>query len=406
MAREPVDREVFLSSDSLFDRVILIVLDSLGCGELPDAADYGDVGASTLSHIATAVGGLSLPNLGRWGLGNICDVQGTPPASRPEAAWGRMAERSEGKDTTAGHWELMGLPVTSAFSTWPDGFSEEILDILRKGTGRGVLGNKVASGTAIIEELGAEHQRTGDLIVYTSADSVLQIAAHEEVVPLEELYAACKLMRQVGDEHRIGRIIARPFLGEPGSFERTYNRHDYSLEPSGPTVLDRLVDAQVSVLGIGKIKDIFAGFGVPESISTAGNADGIRRTQEAMEQFQEGLIFVNLVDFDMLYGHRNNPEGYGKALEEFDAAVPGIKARARPGDLILITADHGNDPTFPGTDHCREYVPLLVWGPRARAVDLGVRETFADVGATVADIFGVTSPAVGVSLLRDIGSES
>jgi len=401
-----VDLEVSLSADSDFDRVIVIVLDSLGCGELPDAADYGDVGASTLTHIAAAVGGLSLPNLGRWGLGNICDVQGTPSSPRPEAAWGRMAEVSVGKDTTAGHWELMGLPVSEAFSTWPDGFSTEILDALRKGTGRGVLGNKVASGTAIIDELGAEHQRTGDLIVYTSADSVLQIAAHEEVVPLEELYAACKLMRQVGDEHRIGRIIARPFLGEPGGFERTYNRHDFSLEPHGPTVLDRLVDARVPVLGIGKIKDIFAGFGVPESISTSGNTDGIRRTQEAMERFHEGFIFVNLVDFDMLYGHRNDPEGYAKALEEFDAAVPAIKARAQPGDLILITADHGNDPTFPGTDHCREYVPLLVWGPRARALDLGVRATFADVGATVADVFDIAPPVVGTSLLGDIGSGS
>jgi len=395
-----------VSSDRLFDRVIVIVLDSLGCGELPDAADYGDVGASTLTHIAAAVGGLSMPNLGRWGLGNICDVQGTPPSPRPQAAWGRMAEQSHGKDTTAGHWEMMGLPVTEAFSTWPDGFSEEIIDALRKGTGRGVLGNKVASGTAVIEELGAEHVRTGDLIVYTSADSVLQIAAHEEVVPLEELYAACKLMRQVGDEHRIGRIIARPFLGAPGSFERTYNRHDYSLEPHGPTVLDRLEGAQVPVLGIGKIKDIFAGSGVGESISTSGNADGIRRTKEAMERFSEGFIFVNLVDFDMLYGHRNDPQGYAKALEEFDASVPAIKARAQPGDLIMITADHGNDPTFPGTDHCREYVPLLAWGPRVQAVDLGVRETFADVGATVADVFGVTPPEVGTSLLSEIGKDS
>jgi len=395
-----------VNPDREFDRVIVIVLDSLGCGELPDAAEYGDVGSATLQHIATAVGGLSLPNLGRWGLGNICDVLGTPPSPRPDAAWGRMAEVSQGKDTTAGHWELMGLPVRDAFSTWPEGFSEEILDALRKGTGRGVLGNKVASGTAIIDELGAEHVRTGDLIVYTSADSVLQIAAHEEVVPLEELYAACKLMREVGDKHRIGRIIARPFLGQAGSFKRTYNRHDFSLEPHGPTVLDRLGEAQVGVLGIGKIKDIFAGFGVPESISTSGNTDGIRRTLEALERFHEGFIFVNLVDFDMLYGHRNNPEGYAKALEEFDGSLPAIKARAQPGDLIMITADHGNDPTFPGTDHCREYVPLLVWGPRARAVDLGVRATFADVGATVADNFGAQAPSAGTSLLPEIGGGS
>ncbi|MFH2006093.1 MAG: phosphopentomutase [bacterium] len=386
-----------------FDRVIVIVLDSVGIGELPDAADYGDVGASTLPHIAEAVGGLALPNLGRWGLGNIAPIAGTPPAARPTAAWGKMAERSAGKDTTAGHWELMGLEVTEAFSTWPNGFSEEILDELRRGTGRGVLGNKVASGTVIIEELGEEHVRTGDLIVYTSADSVLQIAAHEEIVPLEELYAACKLMREVGDRERIGRVIARPFVGGPGSWQRTYNRHDFSLEPHGPTVLDRLVAANVPVLGIGKIRDIFANHGVPESISTSGNTDGIERTIEAMERFDDGFVFVNLVDFDMLYGHRNNPEGYARALEEFDAAIPRIKAATRPGDLLMVTADHGNDPTFPGTDHCREYVPLLVWGPQVRPAELGIRQSFADVGATVAAVLGVTAPEVGTSFLPEIG---
>jgi phosphopentomutase len=330
-------------------------------------------------------------------------VTGVPPQPRAIGGWGKLAEQSAGKDTTTGHWELMGLEVREAFSTWPNGFPETILERLRQETGRDILGNKAASGTAIIEELGPEQLATGAWIVYTSADSVLQIAAHEEKIPLEELYAACQIMRAVGDEHRIGRIIARPFVGEPGAFERTYNRHDYSVKPTQPTVLDRLVAAEVPVLGIGKIKDIFANQGVPESVSTSGNADGIARTLEAMERFDDGLIFVNLVDFDMLYGHRNNPQGYADAIQEFDAAVPEITTRARPGDLVLITADHGNDPTYPGTDHTREYVPLLVWGPRVRPGDLGTRDSFADVGATVAQVFAVPSPDIGSSLLGIIG---
>ncbi len=385
--------------DSPFDRVIVIVLDSLGVGAMPDAADYGDEGAATLPHIAAAVGGLELPQLGAWGLGNLVEVEGTPPTRRPGAAFGKLAERSQGKDTTTGHWELMGLEVNEGFSTWPDGFPDEILDVLRRETGRGVLGNKAASGTEIIEELGPEQLETGAWIVYTSADSVLQIAAHEEKIPLQELYEACQLMREVGDDHRIGRIIARPYVGEPGAFQRTYNRHDYSVEPPAPTVLDRLAERDVPVLGVGKIRDIFAGQGVPESVSTAGNTDGITRLLDAMQRVDRGLVFVNLVDFDMLYGHRNDPQGYADALREFDRAVPEIKRHARPGDLVLITADHGNDPTYPGTDHNREYVPLLVWGPRVRPMDLGVRDTFADVGATVAAVFGVQAPPLGKSLL-------
>ena len=385
--------------DAPFDRVILIILDSVGVGAMPDAADYGDEGAATLPNISVAVGGLDLPHLGAWGLGNIVEVDGTLPVRHPQAAHGRLAERSHGKDTTTGHWELMGLETREGFATFPDGFPESILDVLRKETGRDVLGNKTASGTAIIEELGPRQLETGAWIVYTSADSVLQIAAHEEKIPLEELYAACKLMRKVGDEHRIGRIIARPYVGTPGAFERTYNRHDFSILPHGPTVLDTLVEQQVPVLGIGKIKDIFAGQGVPESVSTAGNTDGIGRIYEAMDRFDSGLIFANLVDFDMLYGHRNNPQGYADALREFDAAVPELKRHARPGDLVMVTADHGNDPTFPGTDHTREYVPLLAWGPRVRPGDLGIRGSFADVGATVAAIFGVAQPDIGQSFL-------
>ncbi|MDY0000589.1 MAG: phosphopentomutase [Polyangia bacterium] len=386
-----------------FDRAIVIVLDSVGIGALPDAPSYGDDGAATLPNVARAVGGLALPNLGALGLGNIVAVDGTPPSRSPRAAHGKLGSQSRGKDTTSGHWELMGLPVKESFSTWPEGFPGEILDVLRKETGREVLGNKTASGTEVLEELGPEQLRTGAWIVYTSADSVLQIAAHEEKIPLAELYAACALMRKVGDTHRIGRIIARPFVGEPGSFKRTYNRHDYSILPHGPTVLDNLTAAGVPVLGIGKIKDIFAGQGVPESVSTAGNADGIARTLEAMGSFDEGLVFVNLVDFDMLYGHRNDAAGYAKALRELDAEIPRIIQGARPSDLIIFTADHGNDPTHPGTDHTREYVPLLVFGPRVRPVDLGVRQTFADVGATVAAMFGVKPPGIGQSLLDLIG---
>lgn len=395
----PPEKTDSSSATTPFDRVVVLVLDSVGVGALPDAADYGDVGAATLPNVAKAVGGLSLPNLGALGLGNIVPVEGTPPAKRPKAAFGKLGSRSRGKDTTTGHWELMGLPLEEGFSTWPDGFPREILDVLREKTGREILGNKTASGTAILEELGPEQLRSGAWIVYTSADSVLQIAAHEEKIPLEELYAACKLMRQVGDAHRIGRIIARPYVGQPGSFTRTYNRHDYSFLPHGPTVLDRLTAADVPVLGIGKIKDIFAGQGVPASVSTAGNADGIARTLEAMDSVDEGLVFVNLVDFDMLYGHRNDAPGYAQALRDLDAAVPDLMAHTRPNDLILFTADHGNDPTHPGTDHTREYVPLLAFGPRARPVDLGVRKSFADVGATVAEIFGVQPPVVGESLL-------
>lgn len=386
-----------MTTETTFDRVILIILDSVGCGELPDAAAYHDVGAATLQHVAEAAGGLALPHLGALGLGNIVPVAGTPPVPRPAGAWGKMTELGAGKDTTIGHWEIMGLHMPDPLSTWPNGFPPEVLDALTKGTGRGWLGNKTASGTGIIDELGPEHMKTGALIVYTSADSVLQIAAHEEVVPLPELYAACKLMRQVGDPLRIGRVIARPFVGQPGAFQRTYNRHDFSLEPPRATVLDRLVAADVPVLGIGKIKDIFAGRGVPESVTTSGNADGIRRTIEALHGFDRGFVFVNLVDFDMQYGHRNDAPGYAAALREFDAALPEIKAALRPDDLVLITADHGNDPTFPGTDHNREYVPLLAFGPRVRPADLGVRTTFADVGATVADVLGVAAPEIGTS---------
>lgn len=381
-------------------RVFLLILDSCGCGALPDAADYGDVGSDTIGGVARAVGGLALPNLQRLGLGNVWPVQGVPPALRPAGAWGKMREASRGKDTSTGHWELAGLRLDRAFPVFPHGFPPEILDPFRQATGRGVLGNTAASGTEIIEELGPRHLETGDLIVYTSADSVFQVAAHEEVVPLPELYAACQAARRILDPYGVGRVIARPFVGRPGSFKRTYNRKDYSMLPPQPTVLDRLHAHGVPTIGIGKIGDIFCRQGLGEDHHTEGNADGLAQTLATCGRVRRGLVFVNLVDFDMLYGHRNDPQGYGRALEEVDAWLPALDARLAAGDLVILTADHGNDPTFPGTDHTREHVPLLCYGPGLKAVDLGVRATFADVGATVAAAFGAPAPEHGTSFLQ------
>lgn len=382
-------------------RVLWIVLDSLGIGELPDAGDYGDAGAATLQHIAEAVSGIALPNLARLGLGRIAPIQGVAPDPAPTGAFGKAAERSVGKDTTTGHWEMSGRIVAEPFALFPNGFPDAIVEAFTAATGRGVLGNKTASGTVIIEELGQAHMESGDWILYTSADSVFQLAAHEEVVPLEELYEACRTARAQLDPHRVGRVIARPFVGEPGAFERTYNRHDFSMEPDGPTVLTVLEQASVPTVGVGKIRDIFAGVGVGRSVSTKGNADGIQRTAELLGSIGEGLIFVNLVDFDMAYGHRRNPKGYAQALQEFDAALPGLQAALGEADLMIITADHGCDPTFVAhTDHTREYVPLLAYGPDLKAgVDLGTRETFADMAATVADFFGLSWDQAGTSFL-------
>jgi len=387
-----------------FSRIFLIVLDSVGIGALPDAADYGDEGANTLGHIAETVG-LSLPNLAALGLGNIATVKGIPPAASPKAHYGKMAEISAGKDTTTGHWELMGIHTKVPFKTYPNGFPPELIAEFERRIGRKVLGNKPASGTAIIEELGEEHMRTGAVIVYTSADSVFQVAAHEEVIPLDELYRICEIARELTlrDEYAVTRVIARPFVGKPGTFVRTANRRDYSVKPPAPTVMNRLADAGYDVIALGKISDIYAGEGVTEAIKTASNEDGVDKLLEVARRSFRGLAFLNLVDFDAKYGHRRDPEGYAQALEAFDRRVPEILGALSEGDLLVITADHGNDPTHHGTDHTREYVPLLVWYPALRdGRNLGLRETFADVGATVADNFGVTPPAIGRSFLGEI----
>ncbi len=384
---------------------MVLVIDSAGIGALPDAADYGDAGAATWQNTAEAVGGLRCPHLERLGLGRVAPIRGLSAAPAPTGFAGKLAEVSPGKDTTTGHWELMGVELARAFSVFPQGFPAEIVEPFVARTGRGVLGNKAASGTAILDELGAEQLRTGKWILYTSADSVFQLAAHEEKIPLEELYRACRLARELLDAHRVGRVIARPFVGVPGAFKRTYHRHDFSMKPDRPTVLDRLGEAGVPVVGVGKISDIFAGVGVPRNVGSEGNADGLRKTLALLGELQRGLLFVNYVDTDMVYGHRRDAAGYARALEEIDAALPGIQAALGPDDLLLITADHGCDPTFRAhTDHTREYVPLVAWSPAlGRGGDLGVRRGFADVGATVADFLGVAWGGPGRSILPALG---
>jgi phosphopentomutase len=378
-------------------RVFLIVLDSVGIGELPDAGNFNDVGAHTLLHISQHQNGLHMPNMQKLGLGNIETLEGIPPVNTPEAYFGKMVEVSKGKDTTTGHWEMLGLRTDTPFPSYPDGFPSELIQLLEEKTGRKVIGNCVASGTQIIEELGAEHMETGSMIVYTSADSVFQIAAHENVIPLEELYHICEIARELTLEDRFSvvRVIARPFVGEPGNFTRTANRRDYSVKPPGKTVLSYLTEAGIEVVAVGKISDIFDGEGIGKSIHTESNMDGVDKILDCFDETKEGLIFANLVDFDAKFGHRRDPAGYAKALEEFDARLPEIQAKLTDQDLLIITADHGNDPTFHGTDHTREYTPLLVYMTRATNGDknLGVRKTFADVGATIADIFQVKTPS-------------
>jgi phosphopentomutase len=387
-----------------FRRAIILVADGVGCGGAPDAADYGDAGADTLGNIARTVGGLRLPNLEGLGLGHLTPIPGVAPAPSSRGAWGALREASAGKDTITGHWEMAGLLTEEAMPTFPEGFPPSVTDALRAASGRGLLGNKTASGTVIIEELGPQHLATGDLILYTSADSVLQIAAHEEVVPIEEQYRICEAARLIADQHRIGRVIARPFVGSPGAFRRTYNRRDYSLVPPAPTLLDHLVAAGQAVLGIGKISDIFAGRGITRSLHSEGNVDGLRLTLEALPTLDRGLLFVNLVDFDMLYGHRNDVAGFARALGELDAWLPAFEAALGPGDIAFITADHGNDPTTPGTDHTRERVPLLAFGPGVRPVALGTRPTFSDLGQTIAAALGIPPIARGTSLLDAIAA--
>ncbi len=387
------------------DRVFLIVLDSVGVGSLPDAAVYGDEGANTLGHVAEHCKGLRLSNLERLGLGNILQIRGVKSRPAPLASWGRMAEKSIGKDTIAGHWELMGIILDRAFALFPLGFPPELIEDFKQRTGvAGILGNKAASGTEIIAELGAEHLRSGFPIVYTSADSVLQIAAHEEIIPLPELYEMCLRARKICDDWRIGRVIARPFIGSAENFSRTTNRRDYPMRPPKKTVLDVLLDSGLETAAIGKIENIFAGQGIGRSSPSHGNAEGMIFIEKEMATLRRGLAFANLVDFDMLYGHRNDASGYGAALEVFDTGLSRLLAKLAPGDLLVITADHGCDPAYPGTDHTREYVPLLACGPGLAASRLGTRATFADVGATILDIFGLDREFPGRSFLKDITS--
>lgn len=385
-----------------FGRVIWIVLDSVGIGEMPDAADYGDAGSDTLGHIAQHRK-LHLSNLCRLGLGNIRYFEGLPPEPAPQGTYGRCALASPGKDTTTGHWEMAGIHLAKPFPVYPNGFPREIMEEFERRIGRDTLGNKPASGTEIIKELGEEHMRTGSPIVYTSADSVFQVAAHEEVIPLFELYKICETAREIlCGKHEVGRVIARPFIGSPGSFTRTPNRHDYAVPPPKGMLLDQLEAKEVEVFAIGKIFDVFLGRGIGDYQTTKSNADGMEKTLRAMDSVDGGLIFVNLVDFDQLYGHRNDVEGYARALEAVDDWVPSIEARLRADDLLIFTADHGCDPTTASTDHSREYVPLLVHGKNARAgMNLGTRSTLSDIGQTVAENFG-TSIAVGESFLSTV----
>lgn len=383
----------------MIKRVFLVVLDSLGVGELPDADEYGDQGSNTLGNMAQAMGGLALPNFQKWGLGNIIPVAGVPPQTDCLGCYGKMGERSKGKDTTTGHWEMMGVILPEPFPVFPNGFPESVIQAFEHSIGREVLGNKVASGTVIIEELGPEHMETGKPIVYTSADSVFQIAAHEEIIPVEQLYDMCEKARALlTGPNGVGRVIARPFAGSPGSFERTERRHDYSIEPISATVLDSLVKAGIPVTGIGKIQDIFAGRGISASHHTGGNTEGLKTIQKLMKETPNGLVFANLVDFDMRYGHRNDVQGYADALREVDDWLPVFQANLLPEDVMIFTADHGCDPTTESTDHSREYVPLLLYGPALRqGVNLGIRDSMSDLGQTIAALLQVTAPTPGRS---------
>ena len=392
-----------MTSHNYFKRILLIVLDGAGIGAMPDAPEWGDAGSDTLGHILESRP-LQLPNLQRYGLGNVRPLQNVPPLAQPDGSYGRCALKSNGKDTTTGHWEMAGIILEQAFPTYPNGFPKTILDRFVAETHvPGILGNFAASGTEIIKDLGSEHVATGKPIVYTSADSVFQIAAHEEIIPLKRLYEICETARRILDgDHKVGRVIARPFLGETGNFYRTENRHDYAVPPPRANLLPALKDEDLDVVCIGKIASIYDSMGVTEDLTAKNNQQSIDQTIQALAQDTRGLIFSNLVDFDMLYGHRRDTEGYARALEHFDASLPQIEAAMGEGDLMIITADHGNDPTFPGTDHTREYAPLLVYGKSARAgVNLGTRSSLADIGQTVAENFGLKLTA-GESFLSQV----
>ena len=374
-------------------RIIIIVIDSVGVGYMDDAAEFGDIGANTLGNTAERVGGLNLPNMKKLGLGNIIDIKGVDPVKYPAGKFGKISEASKGKDTMTGHWEMMGIISEEAFPLYPDGFPEEIINEFKERTGvKGILGNIAASGTEIIKELGAEHIRTGFPIIYTSGDSVFQIAAHNDTIPLDNLYEYCVQAREMCDKYKIGRVIARPFTGNEGSFSRTTDRRDYPMIPPKDTILDLIEKSGFVVSGIGKIEDIYAKKGVSRAIHTKSNKDGMDVLTKEMSITKEGLIFINLVDFDMLYGHRRNVEGYASALEEFDKMLGEFTGLLEQEDILVITADHGCDPTFKGTDHTREFIPLLVYGKKISPEDLGIRETFADIGVSVLHHLGINNP--------------
>lgn len=388
-----------------FKKIHVVVMDSVGIGEAPDAANFGDEGSDTLGHIAEKMNGLTMPNMESLGLSNIRELKGIAKAEQPKAFYGMMQEASVGKDTMTGHWEIMGLNIDKPFKVYPEGFPQELIQQLEEKIGRKVIGNKPASGTAIIDELGKEHMETGAIIVYTSADPVLQIAAHEEIVPLDELYKICEIARELtlDPEFLVGRVIARPFIGTPGNFTRTSNRHDYALKPFGRTTMNELKDAGLDVIAIGKISDIFNGEGITDAIRTKNNDDGMDKFAEVVKRDFHGISFLNLVDFDANFGHRRDPIGYGEALEEFDRRLPEVLTALNEDDLLIITADHGNDPTFPGTDHTREFVPLIVYSPRfEQGTELPLRKTFADIAATIAENFNVAAPQFGTSFLSNL----
>lgn len=388
----------------MFKRVHLVILDSVGIGEAPDAADFGDEGSNTLGHIAD-VAGLNLPNMKRFGLGNIAPIKGIEPVEESKAYYTKLEEQSVGKDTMTGHWEISGLRVDSPFRVFPNGFPAELIEQIENHTGRKIVANKPASGTEILDEFGEHQMETGDLIVYTSADPVLQIAAHEDIIPLEELYEICEYVREITkeDPYMIGRIIARPYIGEPGNFTRTSNRHDYALDPFGNTMLDSLKDADYDVIGIGKINDIFNGQGITEYVRTDSNMDGVDKLINIIaEKDFTGLSFTNLVDFDALYGHRRNPEGYRDALEDFDARVPEMIEKLAEDDLLVITADHGNDPTFEGTDHTREFVPLMVYSNKFEKAGELNQGYFSDISATILENFKLDNLENGSSFLSEL----
>lgn len=388
-----------------FKKIHVIVMDSVGIGEAPDADKFGDAGSDTLGHIAEKMNGLNMPNMEKLGLSNIRELKGINKSEKPAAFFGMMQEASVGKDTMTGHWEIMGLNIDTPFKVYPDGFPRELITKLEAATGRKVLCNLPYSGTAVIDDYGPEHMETGAIIVYTSADPVMQIAAHEDIIPVEELYKICEIARELtlDPEYLVGRVIARPFVGEPGNFTRTSNRHDYALTPFGRTTMAEMKESNLDVIAIGKISDIFNGDGVTEAIRTKDNTDGMDKMAEVARRDFHGISFLNLVDFDANFGHRRDPIGYGEALEEFDRRLPEVLDALSAEDLLIITADHGNDPTFPGTDHTREYVPLIVYSPRFTAgAELQLRETFADIAATIADNFNIAAPQFGKSFLSEL----